>query len=100
MPPQNPNSQIPPALRHRSLNRRQRFSSSSGFNPEPQPPGPKKPSKLRFFDHREKWESLRTRHKVMVIVLALVVIVAGGLIARSLLSGSSEATIDVSKAEK
>jgi len=100
MPPQNPNSQIPPALRHRSLNRRQRFSSSSGFNPEPQPPGPKKPSKLRFLDHREKWKSLRTRHKLIVIVLALVVVVAGSLIARMLLSGSSETAIDISKAEK
>ena len=102
MPPQNPNPQIPPALRHRSLNRRRQFSSGSGFNPGPQPPGagPKKPSKLRFLDHREKWRSLRTRHKVIVIILALVVIVAGSLIARSLLSGSSEAAIDVNKTER
>ncbi len=102
MPPQNLNSQIPPALRHRSLNRRRQFSSDSGFNPEPQPPGhgPKKPSKLRFLDHRERWQSLRTRHKVIVIVLALLVIVASGLIARSLLGGSSEAAIDVNKNEK
>lgn len=101
MPPQNPNSQIPPALRHRSLNRRQ-LNSPSGFNsiPEPPGPGPKKPGKLRWLDHRQKWRSLRTRHKLIVIVLALVVIAAGGLIARSLLSGSPEATIDINKTEK
>ena len=51
-------------------------------------------------DHRQKWQSLRTRHKVIVIVLALVVIVAASLIARSLLSSSSEAAIEINKTEK
>lgn len=104
MPPQtpNPNSPLPPALRHRSLNRRQQLSTpGTAFSPpDPANPGPQKRSKLRFWDHRKKWRSLRRRHKIIVIVVALLVLVGGGLIARNLLSKPSEAVIDVTKNQK
>lgn len=51
-------------------------------------------------DPRRKWGSLRTRHKVIVIFVALLVVAAGGLTARSLLSGESNPSIDISKNEK
>lgn len=99
----NPNSQIPPALRHGSINHQQQYDSSSGPAPAaPEPPSqdPRKHSKLRFWDHREKWKSLRTRHKIIVIVVALLVLASAGLAARILLSRSSEATIDIIKSQK
>lgn len=104
MPPQDPNpsSQIPPALRHRSLNRKLQFSASGSFAPPTDPPGqdPQERSKLRFWDHREKWQTLRRRHKIIVISAALLVIVGGGTVTRNLLSTPSEAVIDIQKNQK
>ena len=101
---QDPNFKIPSALRHRSLNRRQTSSSPGGLPPAgpagSEPPKPPKRSKFHFLDPRSKWSSLRTRHKVIVIFAALLVVAVGGLTARSLLSGESSPSIDISKNKK
>ena len=100
----DPNFKIPPALRHRSLNRRQAFNGPSGTAPAGpaslEPPNPPKRSRFHFLDPRRKWSSLRTRHKVIVIFAALLVVSAGGLISRSLLSGGPSPSIDINKNEE
>lgn len=69
------------------------------------PPGTESPnrpqrSKFHFLDPRQKWSSLRTRHKVIVISAALLIVAVGGLTTRNLLSGESSSSIDINKNEK
>lgn len=101
MPPdKNNNSQLPKALRYRSLDRRQ-FNAPAGGSPTPPPtgPGPKR-SKLRFLDHRQKWQSLSKKHKIVVILVAILVVVFGVLLAHNLMGQSSNPAIDINKQQK
>lgn len=102
MPPtnkNNPDSQLPQTLRYRSLDRRGQVGSVPSSAPTP-PPDPQKRPKLRFLDHRERWNSLSKKHKIIVTLAAVLVVVFGVLIARNLLGGSSSPAIDISKNQK
>ncbi len=71
----SPAPPVPPALRHRSLNRRQQFSNSPGFVPPPPiPPGKKKREMPAF------WYRLSRRAKILS-TLALVIVLAAASLA-------------------